>query len=118
MAESRRQYSKEFKTEAVELLLKKGKPATEIAGDLGIRVELLYRWKQEYQNRNRIAFSGSGNMSDPAQAELKAAMKRAKDAEEERDILKKRWPFSASQSVARPLTGAHNDLSVYPRPSL
>jgi len=89
MAESRRQYSKEFKTEAVELLLKKGKPATEIAGDLGIRVELLYRWKQEYQNRNRIAFSGSGNMSDLAQAELKAAMKRARDAEEERDILKK-----------------------------
>jgi len=38
MTESRRQYSKEFKTEAVELLLKKGKPATQIAGDLGIWV--------------------------------------------------------------------------------
>ena len=89
MAETRRQYSKEFKTEAVELLLKKGKPATQIAGDLGIRVELLYRWKKEYQNTKRIAFSGSGNLSNPAQAELKAALKRAKDAEEERDILKK-----------------------------
>jgi len=89
MAETRRQYSKEFKTEAVELLLKKGKPATEIAGDLGIRVELLYRWKREYQTRDRRAFSGSGNLSDPVQAELKAAYKRATDAEEERDILKK-----------------------------
>lgn len=89
MAEGRRQYSKQFKIDAVELLLKRGKPATEIARDLGIRVELLYRWKREYQNKSRIAFSGSGNMSDPFQAELKAAMQRAKDLEEERDILKK-----------------------------
>jgi len=89
MAEARRQYSKEFKTEAVELLLKKGKPATEIAGDLGIRVALLYRWKREYQTKDRRAFSGSGHLSDPVQAELKAAVKRATDVEEERDILKK-----------------------------
>lgn len=86
---SRRQFSKQFKTEAVELLLKKGKPAVEIAGNLGIRVELLYRWKQEYLDKNRTAFSGSGNLSDPAQVVLKAALKRAQDAEEERDILKK-----------------------------
>jgi len=70
----------------VELVLKHEKPAVEIAGDLGIRAELLYRWKQEYHNSKRIAFSGSGH---PAQAALKAAVKRATDAEEERDILKK-----------------------------
>jgi len=89
MAETRRQYSKEFKTAAVELVLKHEKPAVAIAGDLGIRAELLYRWKQEYHNSKRIAFSGSGHVSDPAQAELKAAVKRATDAEEARDILKK-----------------------------
>jgi len=79
-AETRRQFSKAFKTEAVELVLKKGKPAVEIAGNLGIRVELLYRWKQEYQNSKRVVFSGSGNLSDPAQIELKAALKRVKNA--------------------------------------
>ncbi|HCW75588.1 MAG TPA: hypothetical protein DHU63_03520 [Candidatus Marinimicrobia bacterium] len=78
--ETRRQFSKAFKTEAVELVLKKGKPAVEIAGNLGIRVELLYRWKQEYQNSKRVVFSGSGNLSDPAQIELKAALKRVKNA--------------------------------------
>lgn len=88
-SETRRQFSKEFKTSAVELVLKKEKSAVEIAGDLGIRVELLYRWRQEYQNNRRIAFSGSGNLSDPSQIELRAALKRAQDAEEERDILKK-----------------------------
>lgn len=53
MTEERRTFRKEFKIDAVELLLKKGKPATEIARDLGIRVELLYRWKREYLNTNR-----------------------------------------------------------------
>ena len=43
MTQSRRKYSKEFKTDAVALLLKKGKPATEIARDLGIEVETLRR---------------------------------------------------------------------------
>lgn len=55
------------KTEAVEMVLKEGKPTTEIARNLGIRVALLYLWKQEYLVKNWIAFSGSGNMSDPAQ---------------------------------------------------
>lgn len=89
MTEMRRQYSKQFKIDAVELVLKKDKTAVEIASDLGIRAELVYRWKQEYQNRKSVAFSGSGNLSDPAQVELRAALKRAADAEEERDILKK-----------------------------
>lgn len=38
-------FTKEFKTEAVELALRSNKPMAEIAGDLGIRPELLYRWK-------------------------------------------------------------------------
>lgn len=40
-----RRYSKQFKTDAVELVLRSNKTVVEIAGDLGIRAELLYRWK-------------------------------------------------------------------------
>ncbi len=89
MTNARRNYPKEFKIDAVELLLKKGRPATEIARDLGIPAELLRRWKREYQEREQQAFVGSGHIADPLQAELKAARKRASDLEEERDILKK-----------------------------
>ncbi|MBT3634985.1 MAG: transposase [Candidatus Marinimicrobia bacterium] len=89
MTQKRRKYPKEFKIDAVELLLKKGRPATEIARDLGIPAELLRRWKREYEHTQRHAFVGSGQTADPLQAELKAALKRAKDLEEERDILKK-----------------------------
>jgi len=38
--QKRRQYSREFKRDAVELLLRKGKGIAEIALDLGIRSEL------------------------------------------------------------------------------
>jgi len=89
MKNARRKYPKEFKIDAVELFLKKGRPATEIARDLGIPVERLRHWKREYQEKKHQAFVGSGNISDPLKAELKAARKRAKDLEEERDILKK-----------------------------
>ena len=41
----RRVYPKEFKVEAVELYLNSGKTGQEIAGNLGIQPEVLYRWK-------------------------------------------------------------------------
>ena len=86
MTGKRRSYPKTFKQDAVALLLKQGKPATEIAGDLGIRVELLYRWKREYADQHRTAFSGSGHLRDPVEVERRALLKRVQDAEEERDI--------------------------------
>ena len=41
--QARRRYSKRFKAEAVEQVLRSNKIAVEIAGDLGIRAGLLYR---------------------------------------------------------------------------
>jgi transposase-like protein len=39
----RRRYSRQFKTDAVELVLRSSKIVVERAGDLGIRAGLLYR---------------------------------------------------------------------------
>ena len=47
---SRRQYTREFKLETVEFLLRGDKTGVEVARDLGIRVDTLYRWKKEYLN--------------------------------------------------------------------
>ncbi|MCF7824631.1 MAG: transposase, partial [Candidatus Marinimicrobia bacterium] len=44
----RRQYTAEFKREAVELLLRSGKTARALADDLGIRSDLLGKWKSQY----------------------------------------------------------------------
>jgi len=65
------------------------KSATEIARDLGIRVELLYRWKREYQNNRAHSFPGAGHMRDPEQEKLRNLEKKLRDVKMERDILKK-----------------------------
>ncbi len=86
--------TRDFKVESVAYLLNSGKPATEIARDLGIRVELLYRWKQEYLNNKQDSFPGAGHMKDPEEERLRNLERELQDVKMERDILKKRWPFS------------------------
>ena len=40
-------YTKEFKLEALRLMEESGKPASEIAMQLGIRRNQLYKWKEQ-----------------------------------------------------------------------
>ncbi len=56
MKETRKIYSKEFKQKAVELSNVRGS-VQEIARDLELRVELLYRWRREFGKNPLIAFS-------------------------------------------------------------
>ena len=86
MSEKRRKYSKEFKKDAVELLLRSGKTASKIAAELGIRYDLLSRWKKEYEAHDEKAFPGQGN---PIEAELFKLKKELAHVKMERDILKK-----------------------------
>ncbi len=81
-------YPKEFKHEAVRLVLEKGMTAAQVARDLGISAELIYRWKKEFKNDPAFSFPGHGNVSGE-QAELRRLQKRVKELEEEREILKK-----------------------------
>jgi len=81
-------FPKEFKLEAVRLVLDKGMTAAQVARDLGINPELIYRWKREFQNDPAFAFPGQGKVAGD-EAELKRLQKRVKELEEEREILKK-----------------------------
>ena len=86
---ARRQFTREFKVEAVELLLHGDKTAVEVAGNLGIRVELLYRWKGEYVSRQEHSFPGTGHLADPGEEQLRTLERELASVREERDILKK-----------------------------
>jgi transposase len=44
---SRKRHSNAFKKEAVELLLT-GRPVAELAGELGVGIASLHRWKDQY----------------------------------------------------------------------
>ena len=62
--ESRRQYSKEFKVDAVELMMRSNKSIKETAVSLGIRPDLLRRWKKEYSASKAAPFPGSWLLKD------------------------------------------------------
>jgi len=67
-----------------------GKPVKEVAEELGLREELIRRWKREFYKYDSGSFSGHGNanMSDE-QKEIARLSKELKEAQLERDILKK-----------------------------
>jgi len=89
MKRERRQFTKEFKIEAVELALRSNKSIVEISGDLGIRPELLYRWKSDYKASKEHAFPGSGHLHDPEEEQVRRLKRELMSVQEERDILKK-----------------------------
>ena len=83
---NRRTYDRQFKIDAVRLLRESGKTATEIADNLGIKRDLLSRWKKEIADETKKAFTGKGNPRDEEVVRLK---KEITDLRMERDILKK-----------------------------
>jgi len=98
MLKERRMYPPEFKREAVELVKNSEKPVKEIAEDLGIRPELLHRWKREQLSARNHSFPGHGNLGAPEEASRRALERRLRDAEEERDILKKALAIFSKQT--------------------
>lgn len=87
--QSRRQYSKQFKVDAVELVLRSEKSTKAIAEELGISVDLLYRWKYQYQAGKNAAFPGSGNLKDAEVDQIRKLERELRSVKEEREILKK-----------------------------
>ena len=87
--EVRRQYTREFKKEAIGLVLRGDKPATVIARDLGIGVSLLYRWKGDYLADKDNSFPGSGHLQNPDDERVRSLERELRNVKEERDILKK-----------------------------
>ena len=86
---TRRVFTREFKVEAVELLINGNRKAVEVSRNLGIRVELLYRWKNEYMSNRAEAFPGMGHLADPEEERLRKLERELASVTEERDILKK-----------------------------
>ena len=99
MITSRRTYTKEFKESTIELLLSSKKTAIELSRELGIRTELIYRWKRDYLGDRDKAFPGSGkqNLSE-SELELKKLRRESMELEEELDILKKALAIFSKRS--------------------
>ena len=84
----RKQFSAEFKGEAVRLLDTSKKQPSDLARELGIRRNQLYKWKDQLSRRGKRAFPGNGGRLESSDevTRLREELERVK---EERDILKK-----------------------------
>jgi transposase len=83
-----RQFSKEFKRNALQLVMEKGVSVGKVARDLDIHPNLIHRWRRDYLAEGESAFVGTGKVK-PEDAEMKRLQKELEDVKEERDVLKK-----------------------------
>lgn len=88
---SRRKYDQDFKRNAVLLCAEPGRTVIEVAKNLGINKDILYRWRREYHRANgQYVFPGNGMEAlTPEQKRIRELGKKLRDTEMERDILKK-----------------------------
>lgn len=84
----RRKCDREFKKDAIRLIVDGGRPVREVARDLGIHENMLSRWKKEYLQDKEHSFPGKGHMK-PHEEELFKLKRKVADLEEDRAILKK-----------------------------
>jgi len=89
MKRERRSFDKEFKLMSVNLCYT-GKTSGQVGEELGIRAELVRRWMREHENKGGRSFPGKGKIDLSAdQAEIVRLQRALKEAQIERDILKK-----------------------------
>lgn len=88
---SYREYSQEFKLQALELLKKGDKTSAQIERDLGITYGLLLKWRDRYQRFEKVGEAPQLVASDleSARAEIRRLQRQLAYVEEEREILKK-----------------------------
>ena len=93
MKKTRKKYNRVFKERAVELSEER-KNLSELARELGISPSQLYKWRKEAKEFGAGSFPGNGNLKQtPEQERILALENKLKDAELERDILKKAIGF-------------------------
>ena len=88
-------FTPEFKREAVRLMEELDRPVTEIGRELGVRPNLIYKWRDAIRAHGDKAFPGTGHKVDPKDAEIAKLRRELEAVKEERDILKKATAYFA-----------------------
>ncbi|RDH91005.1 MAG: IS3 family transposase, partial [endosymbiont of Seepiophila jonesi] len=84
---TRKQYTKEFKLDAVSLVVDQGYSRSEAARSLDINAQMLGRWVKELQSDDGQAFRGNGKLT-PEQEENRRLKAQVKRLQMEKEILK------------------------------
>ena len=90
-------YPKDFKLEAIRLMEESDRPAAEVAMQLGIRRNQLYKWKEQMSKRGDVPSAKKGRPRKEDQSELATLRQELKRVKEENAILKKAAVFFAKE---------------------
>ena len=91
----RQRYTKEYKREAVRRLEQGDKPISELALELGVSRNRLYKWQEALRKNGEQAFRGPGRKPLEQSDEVTRLRKELEQVKLERDILKKAAAYFA-----------------------
>lgn len=83
-----KRFDRQFKLDAVRMIQESERPIAEIARELGVHPNVLYRWRNQLLADSDHAFPGKGKLK-PEDEELRRLRRELDVVKEERDILKK-----------------------------
>lgn len=85
----RKKFTKQFKLEAVRVMDRGDTSPADLARQLGVRRNQLYKWQRELRLKGDQAFPGKRGSASKGLTELEQLRRRITVLEEENDILKK-----------------------------
>jgi transposase len=88
MVSRRKSFTREFKIETVKLVTDSDLTVVEVAEDLGIHPNTLYKWIRQFGDNPEEAFPGKGKQTSEAE-QLRLLKREVQRLRMERDILKK-----------------------------
>ena len=96
MGSARKKYTQEYKAEAVELVISSGRPAAEIARELGVNEGTLNNWVNMAKRNGTVK---EKPLDIDERAELKELREENRRLKMERDFLKKAAAWFAKESM-------------------
>src|SRR4051794_6762102 len=95
MGRQRREFTPEYKDEAVKLVINTGRAVATVARELGINAATLGRWVNSFKARQD---AGDGALSETERAELARLRKENSELKMDRAFLKKASLFFAQEA--------------------
>ena len=96
---SRKSYDRQFKMAAVKLVLNDNMPVSQVAKELSVHYNSLYRWLNEYEKYGESAFPGHGSALYNSQYEIKKLKRENEALKAELELLKKFQAFLKKKNV-------------------
>jgi len=95
MGRQRREFTPEYKDEAVKLVINTGRAVATVARELGVKEQTLGRWVNLFKARQE---AGDGALSETERVELARLRKEVSELKMDRVFLKKASLFFAQEA--------------------